>query len=113
MTDVGIAVLALTQGVSAFHNFLPPLTEVRKGSTDDTQFAGDVRMGEVASVALTVGIGAVVSALTGDPVPTYVAVIVSIGLVYLYETTLRANHPMERKSGFSLSGPHTVTEQSA
>lgn len=110
MTDVGIAVLAITQGVSAFQNYLPPLADVRKGDLNDSQFVGDVRMGEVAAVALTVGIGTIVSSLTGDPTPVYVAVLVSAGLVFMYESTLRKDRPMERKPPVRLVGPTTMTE---
>lgn len=115
MTDVGTAALAITQGVAAFNSFLPPLSEVRKGSVDNPEFAGDVRMGEIAACALTVGVGTIVSSLTGDPVPVYVAVVVSIGLVIMYETTLRKDRPMEAKAHhlYRVQGPETITNTEA
>lgn len=92
MADVlGPATLAITQGISAFHSFLPPFTEIRRHSLgDDVAFAKDVRMGEVAAVATTMGIGVISSSLTGSPIPTYVAGISALLLVVLYESALRS-----------------------
>lgn len=84
------SLLAMTQAIGAFNVFLPPLADVRKGSLDDPEFAGDVRVGELAAVALTIGVGAIVSGLTGSAVPTVVSVITGAGLVFLYESTLRS-----------------------
>lgn len=109
MTDVGTAALAITQGIGAFNNFLPKLSEVRKHSINDPEFVADVRVGEFAAAALTVGVGAMVSSLTGDPVPTILAFIMAVGLIVLYESTLRADRPMEPKT--THTGPATVTTQ--
>lgn len=93
---IGPSTLAISQAVTAFNSFLPKLADIRKSHpTEDPAFAADVRMGEVAAVALTVGVGAVASSLTGSPVPTVVAVVVAVGLVLMYESTLRADRPME------------------
>jgi len=83
------AMLAMTQAIGAFTTFLPPLTEVRKGSVNDPSFADDVRVGELAASALTIGIGVIVSGLTGSNAPTVVAGFTAVGLCLLYETTLR------------------------
>jgi len=85
----------MTQAITAFTTFLPPITEIRKGSVTDAQFAGDVRLGEVAAAGLTIGVGAMVSGLTGSSVPTVVAFLTAAGLILLYESTLQANRPME------------------
>lgn len=89
------ALIAMTQSIAAFQTFLPPLADIRKGSADDPGFAGDVRLGEVAAAGLTIGVGAIVGSLTGSSVPTVVAVVTAVGLVVLYESTLRASRPME------------------
>lgn len=89
--------LAITQSISAFHTFLPPLADVRKHDESDRSFAADVRIGEVASVALAVGVGGIVSSLTGSPVPAGVSLLVAVGLVVLYESTLRSPIPFEGK----------------
>ena len=84
------ALLAMTQAIAAFHTFLPPLADVRKANVADPGVSGDVRVGEVAATALTLGVGAIVSGLTGSNAPMVVAVITAIGLVVLYESTLRS-----------------------
>lgn len=95
---IGPSTLALTQAVGSFNAFLPKLADIRKAHPDqDPSFTNDVRTGEVAAVALTVGVGAVVSSLTGSPVPTVVAVVAAVGLVLMYETTLRAT-PTETRT---------------
>jgi hypothetical protein len=95
---IGPATLAVSQGISAFMTFLPSLTDVRKANPgEDLVMAADVRMGEIAAVALTVGVGAVASSLTGSPVPVVVSVTVAVLMLCLYEATLRADRPMEPK----------------
>jgi hypothetical protein len=94
---ISTATLALSMSFSAFNSFLPPLSEVRKQTeADNPPFAADVRLGELAAAALTVGIGGISSSLTGSPVPAVVSVIMALGLVMLYESTLRAHRPLER-----------------
>ena len=93
---IGPTTLALSQAIGAFNAFLPDITEIRKHTPDnDPEFAADVRMGEVAAVALTIGVGTVLSSLTGSSAPVTVGLLVAIGLVALYEYTLRQNKPME------------------
>ena len=92
---IGPSTLAITQAISAFNTFLPPLSDVRKHDTTDTEFAADVRLGEIAATALTIGVGAVVTALTGSNVPVLIAALLAGGLVWLYESTLRIVRPLE------------------
>lgn len=103
MTDpsiIGPASLALTQGIGAFTAFLPRLGEVRKADAKtDHEMVAEVRTGEIAAVALTVGVGAVASYLTKSNTPVTVSVVVAIGLVILYETTLRRDTPMNHTTG--------------
>lgn len=94
----GPASLAVTQGVTAFSTFLPKFSDVRKNHPDDNpDFAADVRMGEVAAVTVTMGIGLIASSLTGSAAPAIVSALTCLVLVVLYESTLRANRPMEPK----------------
>lgn len=89
---LGPATLAISQGFTAFSQFMPKLSDVRRADPKaDTGTAEDVRIGEIAAVSVTIGMGIIMSSLTGSPVPAFVAVIVSIGLVMLYESTLRRN----------------------
>lgn len=89
--------LAVTQAIGAFHTFLPPLADVRKHDESDRSFTADVRIGEVASVGLAIGVGAIVSSLTGSPIPAGVSLLIAVGLVVLYESTLRTPSPFEPK----------------
>jgi hypothetical protein len=98
---IGPATLSITQAVSAFHSFLPPFADIRKQHpADNPAFAADVRMGEIASVTVTLGIGLIASSLTGSPMPAYTALVMSAILVTLYESTLRSNRPCEPKISF-------------
>jgi hypothetical protein len=87
---LGISVLALTQAVTIYHQFLPPLTDIRKMSNDDRAGILDVRIGELASTALTLGIGAILSMMTGRREPMMISVVASVGLVGIYEFVLRS-----------------------
>lgn len=94
MTDSGVigpAMLGMTQSIGLFQTMLPKFSEIRKTNPEDNpELVQDVRMGELAAVLLTLGIGAMTSALTGSAVPSVVAVTSSVGLVMLYESALRA-----------------------
>lgn len=101
----GPATLAVTQGVSSFNTFLPKFSDVRKNHpATNPDFAADVRMGEVAAVTLTIGVGVIASSLTGSPVPVATAAITCLILVMLYESTLRADAPFEPKGSTLATG---------
>lgn len=96
---VGPASLAISQGMTAFLAFLPRLSDVRKASAaDDVGMVGDVRLGEVAATAVCVGVGVITSSLTGSPVPAFVAVLVALTLICIYETALSSDHAWEPKT---------------
>lgn len=104
----GPATLAVSQGVSAFVAFLPKFTDVRKMSPENNpDFAADVRMGELAAGTVTMGVGLIASSLTGSPVPAWTALVVVLILVALYESTLRADRPMEPKNAQLRLVPNT------
>lgn len=88
---LGPTSLAITQGVSAFMAFLPKLSDVRKSNLTDVDMVGDVRLGEIAATTLCVGMGTIVSSLTGSSIPTFIAVLVSAILVCIYEGALRTS----------------------
>jgi len=98
MTDVyGPAMLGVTTGLGAFMAMLPKLSDIRRANMEtDPAIAADVRMGEVAGVTLTMGIGLISSSLARSPIPTYTALIMSVILVGVYESALRSNRPFER-----------------
>ena len=96
---IGPTTLAISQAIGAFQSFLPPISEIRKNDPmNNPEFTADVRMGEVAAVSITLGVGVIVSSLTGSSAPAMVAIIACLGLIVLYESTLRATAPMEGKA---------------
>ena len=99
MPDFGAASLAIGQGVASFAVFLPKLTDVRKyNPKDNPDFAADVRVGEIAAVSVTMGIGLISSALTGSQAPAIVSLLVCAILVTLYESVLRTDRMLEPKA---------------
>lgn len=89
--SVGIATLAITQGIAQFNVFLPRLSEVRKAQPGD-DVSADVHVGEIAAIAGTVGVGVIASSLSGSKLPLIVSVVVSVLMVVVYESVLRT-HP--------------------
>lgn len=90
----GPATLVVTQGISAFQAFLPKFSEVRAAHPENNPaVAADVRMGEVAAVTVTIGMGLICSSLTGSSIPAVVSVITCGILAVLYESTLQAHDP--------------------
>ena len=93
---IGPATMSITQSLSLFQGFLPRFTDIRKENPlGNPEFVKDVRMGELAASLLTIGIGAMMSALTGSSVPAVLALITVIGLVTLYESALKSNAVVE------------------
>lgn len=96
-TVISLALSSATQSGSAFSNFLPKFSEIRKAGPDDLDMMGDVRMGEVAALTITLGIGIIASSLSQSSVPAIAAGVMCLIFVVLYEYALRADHPFERK----------------
>ena len=93
MTDpqaVGLATLCMTQSLTLFQQFLPTFQDISVADPEhDAAMVRDVRMGELAAVVTTLGIGGMTSALSGSSTPAVVAAITSVGLIVLYEYALR------------------------
>lgn len=87
---IGVATLSITQGFAQFNVFLPRLSEVRKAIPGD-DVAADVRVGELAAIAGTVGVGLIASSLTGHKLPVIVAIVVCLLMVGIYESVLRTS----------------------
>lgn len=100
MPDVlGPASLAASQSITAFQFFLPKLSDVRKvDASSNPEIVGDVRMGEVAAIALALGVGAITSSLSQSPVPMFAAVVMVAILVCVYEAALRGDRPWEPRT---------------
>lgn len=87
--------LAMTTSLGAFYHMLPPISEVRKNSAANPEFAADVRVGEVAASVIALGIGAIASSLSQSNAPIVTSLILAGSLVALYEITLRTERAME------------------
>jgi hypothetical protein len=93
--SMGVAAISLAQSFGFFQSYMPPIADVRKGDTSNTELTGDVRIGEVASLVGALAVGAIIAWITGDPTPVYVSVLVCSVMIGVYEMTLRASRPME------------------
>lgn len=94
-----MAVLALTQGYAQFNGMLPKITDIRKiDAKFDAESVADVRVAELAAFAGTMGVGIIVSSLSGSPLPAYVSLLTAVSLIAMYEFVLRADRPMEARS---------------
>lgn len=94
--NVGLTLLSATQGFVVFNQFLPKISEVRQASPETNKtLEHDVRMGEIAGTALTLGVGGIISSLTKSNAPVLVAGLVALGYIALYEITLRGIKPVE------------------
>lgn len=89
------ASIALGQTVGAYAYFLPPLREVRRAGSTDPQMRGDVRMGQIAAGALSLGVAAILANLTKSTVPVIGTLIVALIIAFLYETALRGDRLFE------------------
>lgn len=88
---LGPATLTMGQGLGMFQSFMPKFTDIAShpfGS--DPGFERDCRMAEMAASAVSLGVGIMVSQMTGSPVPAVVAVVVVVSLLALYEKALRS-----------------------
>lgn len=85
---LGPTTLAITQSVSLFQGLLPKFTDVKQASPQDPEFVTDVRIGEIAASSLAIGIGVIVSGLTGSPVPAMISLLMCAILIVLYERAL-------------------------
>lgn len=101
---IGPATLSLTAAIGLFQGFLPNYAEIILMDPNDPRTVSDVRMGEVAAGVLTLGVGGILSALTGSSVPTYVAMTATAMMVIMYEVALRKRqHVAEAMPDVSLS----------
>lgn len=83
------AAVSVGQAVTVYSLFLPPLTEVRHSVADDPVMRGDVRTGQFGAAVVVVGVGFVLSNMTGSMVPVAVAVFMSAVIAAVYETAMR------------------------
>lgn len=88
---IGVSTLAITQSFTIFNAFLPPLTDVRRMTIDNPNQVTDIRVGEIASASLVIGIGGALCYLMKRHEPMLFAVIAAAGLIGIYEFALRTD----------------------
>lgn len=88
---LSVTTLAVSTSLGAFYQMLPPISEVRKRSASEPDFAADVRMGELMASAITLSIGGIASSLSGSPLPALVSALFAMSLIGMYEMTLRSD----------------------
>lgn len=82
------ASLALTQGITMFSTLCPDLKDIRRSDPTDNDMARDVRCAEIGAAGITIGMGLVMTLLTKNPYPLYVALSVAFGMIVFYEWAL-------------------------
>lgn len=88
---IGPASLSISTATSAFMNFLPSFTDVRRAAPDDEGMMKDLRLGQIAATAVALGTGIIVSYMSGSPVPALVSAIMCALLVWCYQNARRAD----------------------
>jgi hypothetical protein len=93
MADTGAALavssIAIGQTVSAYQFFLPPLREVRQAGPDDATMRSDVYVGQMAAGSVSVGVGVMLSFLTGSKLPAFVSAFIALIIAAIYHYTLK------------------------
>lgn len=87
--------LSLGQTVTSYSIFLPPISEVRRATADDSLVRGDVRMGQFAAAAVSLTVAYVLTNLTGSFTPFVATAIVSAVIAGVYEMAMRGERIFE------------------
>lgn len=77
-----------TMSLDAFGLMMPKLADVRSAGPNG-EIAADVRLGQLASAVVIIGIGAIISYTTKDKTVLYVAIGAVTLLALVYEYALR------------------------
>lgn len=94
---LSLALTSATQAATAFPNFIPSFSEIRRSDPErNDRLAGDVRMGEVAAITMTMGVATIATSLTGSMIPMLAGAFMSLIMVILYEYALTHDRPFER-----------------
>ncbi len=88
---LGPASLAVGQSVSSFSIFLPKFTDVRQANPKDETMIKDLRLGEFGAATVAIGVGLILSSISGQPAPAIVSVIMVLILVMLYEKAMKTS----------------------
>lgn len=92
-----LSIFVGVEGAHAFSAFMPSYFTVQKFATD-SQDAAKLRSGYIPAVAFNLFLGGVVSLLTKKPGPVFIAVLVSLFMISLYEGAIGKVSNHEDKS---------------
>jgi hypothetical protein len=90
-TTVAVSAVVIGQTVTAYQFLLPSLSEVRRahaGPHGNRDIVSDVYMGQAAAGALSIGVGVMLSTLTGTRFPVYTAVFIAAIIGGMYHLAL-------------------------
>lgn len=81
--------LGVTQAVAICTAMLPPITEVRRNSSNDVSYATEVHASEAVAAAVALSVGAVTAIAVGDAGPLIASASIVGALIVAYEVSLR------------------------
>jgi hypothetical protein len=87
---LGPSSIAISSATSAFMGFLPKFQDVRRAEANDDGMRKDIKLGMIAAVSVSMGIGIIVSNLTGSPYPAIVTFLMCLVLAGCYQAALRS-----------------------
>jgi hypothetical protein len=87
---LGPASISVGTATSAFAGFMPRFSDIRRADPGDEGMRKDIRLGAIAATAVGMGTGIIVSSVSGSPVPTVVAAIMCLILVWCYGNAMKA-----------------------
>lgn len=90
---IAVTGLVTIEGFKAFKDVLPPITEVRKRSSDEAGFRAELRAAELLASAVVLVGATSVTAITGDQSPLWLGLATVVVMVAIYETTLARPAP--------------------
>lgn len=83
-----VAVFSVSAAVTCLPQFLPKLWEVHHASSN-SEFAVDVRVGEVVVFAFFAAIGVIAASIAGSKDPLLAALVMGVFIVGAYESALQ------------------------
>ena len=87
---LAVSSIAIGQTVTAYQFFLPRLSEVREAGPNDVNMCRNVYMGQVAAAAVSVGVGTLLSVLTGSKIPVFTSVFIALIIAGIYHYAMRS-----------------------
>lgn len=101
MAEPGVqaaAAISVGQAVTVYSLFLPPLTEVRRATSNDPMVRADVRTGQLGAAIVVVSIGMILSSMTNSQLPFAISVLMSAVIAAVYEFAMRNNGSGEQNA---------------